>query len=98
MSSPVTVMARITAKSGLEDAVFSELVSLVDSTRREKGCITYDLYRCEHDPAVFMFHETWRSREDLQRHFEMPHLLEFRRKAIEMLVNPAELSYWDRMC
>lgn len=97
MLTPVTVLARITAKNGLEDAVFSELLTLVDSTRREEGCITYDLYRSSCDPAVFIFHETWRSQEDLDRHFEMPHLLAFRSKAGEMLTNPAELTFWERV-
>jgi quinol monooxygenase YgiN len=98
MLTPVTVLARITAKAGLEDAVFSELVTLVEKTRREEGCITYDLYRSSSDPSIFTFHETWRSREDLERHFEKPHLLAFRTKAADMLTKPAELSYWDRVC
>jgi quinol monooxygenase YgiN len=70
----VTVVAYLTPRPGKEDDLRDVLLSLVEPTHAEPGCIVYDLHRSNDDPCVFLYFEIWRSEEDLQAHLEMPHL------------------------
>lgn len=70
----LTIVANIIAKADQIDLVKAELEKLIPITRAEKGCIQYDLY-CDNDnPAHFMFYENWKSRALWQTHMNAPHL------------------------
>jgi len=90
----VTVTAVIKAKEGKEDIVKQELMSLVGSTQKEAGCINYDLHQAADNQRVFLFYENWKSREDLDKHLEMPYLKAWREKAKDLLVEPPEVTIW----
>jgi quinol monooxygenase YgiN len=91
----VTVVARILAKPGMGDVVKEALMKLVPLTRKEAGCLNYDLHRSADDPDLFMFYENWSSRKDLNEHLEMPYLKEFLGRAGEILAKPVEIIFWD---
>lgn len=48
----------------------------VEPTHAEAGCLTYEIFESE-DGRLFLF-ETWRSRADLEAHFEKPYIKNFR--------------------
>ena len=91
----VTVVARIKARTGMEERVKQELLSLVNPTRSEAGCINYDLHQSTDDRSHFLFHENWTSKEDLDKHLEMPYLKAFLEKAEAILAEPAEITLWE---
>ncbi len=93
----VTVVAVMVAKPGLEAKVRGELESLLTPTRQEEGCINYDLHRSIEDPARFMFHENWRSRQDLDEHLARPHLVRFLGLAGELLAESPQISLWEEL-
>ena len=72
--SYLTVVATVTAKSGLEEEVGSTLAKLVEPTLKEDGCINYDLHKSIENPAVYVFHENWESRAHLDKHLETEHI------------------------
>lgn len=80
----VNVVATIVAKKGKESAVETVLRGLLAPSRKDPGCISYDLHRNLDTPGVFVFYETWESRELLDKHLETPHLLAWRAKAPEL--------------
>jgi quinol monooxygenase YgiN len=41
---------------------------------------------------VFLFHENWECEEDLNRHFETPHIKRWIKEAETLLAEPMELS------
>jgi quinol monooxygenase YgiN len=90
----VSVIARIRAREGREDAVRAALMALIAPTTAEKGCISYDLHQSTEDPALFMFYENWLSREDLEDHLQTPHLSAWRAIATELLADPIEITLW----
>lgn len=90
----VTVVARFKARPGMEEALRHELLALIDPTTAEDGCINYDLHQSADDKALFMFHENWLSREDLDDHLQMPYLQAFLARTDELLAEPAEISLW----
>jgi quinol monooxygenase YgiN len=91
----VTVIARIKAKAGMEEKVKGKLLSLVTSTRSEAGCINYDLHQSVDDQRLFVFYENWVSKEDLDKHLEMPYLKAWREEAKDLLEGPTEVTLWE---
>ena len=80
----VNVAAVITAKLGHEKEVESILKGLVAPSRKDPGCVSYNLHRSLDDLRVFVFFEEWESQELLASHLETPHLLAWRAKAPEL--------------
>jgi len=70
----VIVVATVKAKPGQEEAVKESLLSLVEPTRKEPGCICYNLHQAKDDKTQFMFYEQWASKEALDAHGKTPHL------------------------
>src|SRR5258708_1184381 len=60
----VTLVVNLRAREGQELVLEAELRALVGPTRREQGCLTYDVYRGTELPGAFLLHEVWASRED----------------------------------
>lgn len=75
--SKITVIAKVIAKKGSEDIVKSELLKLIEPTRKESGCIEYNLHRDNEDPSVFIFYETWESLACLESHMNTEHFKEY---------------------
>lgn len=98
-SSPktVTVLARFKAQKGKHDQVKQALLSLIPPTRSEPGCINYDLHQSPDDPCLFMFHENWASRTDLDKHLQTPHVQAAAAKAVPLLAEPFEITVWERI-
>jgi len=74
MTKTLTIVARIEAKTDKVDLVKSELLKLIEPTRKEKGCIQYDLHQDDSNPELFIFFENWENRELLQDHMNSDHL------------------------
>lgn len=64
------IIERITMKALVEKRteIMQTLVSLIEPTCREKGCLSYRVYRDIEEDAVFKLIAEWRTREDLDHH------------------------------
>ncbi len=89
--SKLIIVARILAKEAQIELVKSELLKLIPITRAEEGCISYDLHQDNEDHNLFLFHESWESRELWQKHMNNDHLEEFK-KATEGAVQDLTLN------
>ena len=69
------VVARAKAKPDHVAQVREILTALVDATRREPGCLSYELLQNHADPTDFVFVEWWANVAAEQAHFVTPHLL-----------------------
>jgi quinol monooxygenase YgiN len=94
---PVTVVVRLKARPGTETRVRQELYDLLRPTRAEQGCLNYDMHEAQGDPTLFLFHEDWASGEDLQRHFETPHIKRWIELAEGLLAEPLDLTLWRKV-
>ncbi len=54
----------------------TELKKLVELSRAENGCCTYDLHQDNQNPEHFLMYEIWDSRAAWQAHVASVHLLE----------------------
>ena len=74
MKKALTIVARIEAKKDKIELVRSELLKLVEPTRKEQGCMQYDLHQDNDNPGIFIYYENWESRELWQAHMNNDHL------------------------
>lgn len=70
----LTIVAHIHAHADRVALVEAELRKLIPITRKERGCVRYDLHRDNDSATHFMFLESWESHELWQTHMEAPHL------------------------
>jgi len=75
--SKLTVVAKVVAKKESVDTVKNELLKLIEPTRKEDGCIGYNLHQDNEAPAVFIFYETWESPACLDKHMNTDHFKSF---------------------
>jgi quinol monooxygenase YgiN len=85
------VIAEMFAKAGQEGELRTHLLALVEPTRKEEGCLRYDLHLCATEPGRFIFLETWTSREALDRHMQTAHFQAFAAGTKELLAGPPRI-------
>jgi quinol monooxygenase YgiN len=96
----LTVVAVVYVKPGFEKQVEQELLKLVPLTRREPGCLQYDMHvnidldTLKVNPKMYLFYENWRSREDWDIHMKMPYLKKWFAMAPKV-TKKIELTIWE---
>ncbi|MDD5138829.1 MAG: putative quinol monooxygenase [Verrucomicrobiales bacterium] len=93
----VTVVATFQARPGKEIELRNVLVGLVAPTRREEGCINYDLHVSPEDPAKFLFHENWTGKAALDVHLKSPHIAALLPRVDELCVAFPEIKIWEQI-
>jgi quinol monooxygenase YgiN len=68
----VRVVAHITARPETLPAVREVLVGFIEPTRKEAGCLSYELLQDNAAPCRFTFVEEWASDEALDMHLRTP--------------------------
>ncbi len=81
----ITVVAKIRAKEESLEIVKNELLKLVGPTRKEAGCIDYQLYQDIQEPSVFVFYENWASAIDLEKHKDTDHYKRYAATVFELI-------------
>lgn len=87
----LTVLALMRAQPGKSDELGRRLMTLLASSRREAGCINYDVHRSNTDAHAWCVYENWRSPKDLEAHFATPAFREFVAAAPMLLDGEADL-------
>ena len=72
--SSLRVVARIVAKPDKVEEVRELLSGLIEPTRREEGCVAYELLQNRSDPTDFTFVEEWASDAAFDAHFTTLHI------------------------
>lgn len=93
LKTAVTLVVILRAHEGQEALLEAELRALVRPTRREEGCLTYDLHRAAEMPGTFLLHEVWASREHHTRHTQTPHFLRWGARKDALLAS-REVTFW----
>ena len=74
----IYVVATLTIKPGSLEALCGPAAACIVETRKEKGCISYELFSSLDDPEKLVFVEQWETREDLTAHSRSAHLAAWR--------------------
>ncbi|MCA1952526.1 MAG: antibiotic biosynthesis monooxygenase [Hyphomicrobiales bacterium] len=73
MSRPVIVIARVRIRPEARTIFLDALRICIAETRREAGCIRYDMHESVTDPDHFVFVEEWRDRAAIDAHMIAAH-------------------------
>lgn len=71
----LNVVAIIETSSARAEELKKILLGIIEPTRKESGCIRYELYQDITNTGLFTFVEEWESQEHLDVHMKTPHLV-----------------------
>jgi quinol monooxygenase YgiN len=92
----VTMTVHLRARDGQEMLLEAELRALVAPTRKEEGCLVYDLHRSIDAPAAFLLHEVWATREAHTAHTRTDHFLRWNARKEALCADRAS-SFWKQL-
>lgn len=92
----VTLVVMLRPREGQEPLLEAELRALVGPTRREDGCITYDLHRNVDGPGGYLLHEVWASREHHRAHTQTPHFIRWNARKDALLIS-RDATFWKQL-
>lgn len=72
----IRVVARVVALPDKVEEVKSVLIGLIEPTRKEDGCIVYELFQNHEDPTDFTFVEEWENPALLDAHLASTHIIQ----------------------
>jgi len=84
-NASVRVIARVMANAASVQQVRAILIGVVEPTRSESGCLSYQLLENLSQPTDFTFVEEWASAEAERAHFSTPHISDALRKLAGLL-------------
>lgn len=93
----IKVVARVRALPEHIDGVRSALSELIEPTRREAGCLKYELWQNKSDPTDFTFVEEWESDATLDVHAASQHLKTAAAKLKGLVAGPTDVRRYDRL-
>jgi quinol monooxygenase YgiN len=93
----LTVTAEVVAKHGKEAELRTQVLALVAPTRKEEGCVQYDVHVSNGEPGRFVFYENWTSGEMLDRHLKSDHFRAFEAAAGSLLAEPTRVLRLTRI-
>lgn len=91
----LTIFAFAQARPDKVKELEEALLTLVEHSRQEAGCINYDLHRHLDQPGKFAFYENWVDREALEKHRSSSHVQAFRAKAGELIAGPLQIELFE---
>jgi quinol monooxygenase YgiN len=92
----VTLMVVLRAREGQETLLEAELRALVSPTRKEDGCLRYDLHRSVDAPGALLLHEVWATREAHTEHTHSAHFLRWNARKDALLAG-REATFWKQI-
>jgi len=92
----VTQIVLLRAREGQETLLEAELRALVGHSRKEEGCLTFDLHRSADTPGSFLLHEIWANREAHTEHTHTPHFLRWNARKDALLIS-RDGTFWKQI-
>jgi quinol monooxygenase YgiN len=92
----VTLIVHLRSREGQELLLEAELRALVVPTRKEEGCLVYDLHRSADAAGAFLLHEVWATRDAHTAHTRTDHFLRWNARKDALCADRA-LSFWKQI-
>lgn len=88
----VYVIATLTVKPEMRAELIAAAHEAIAVTRKEQGCISYDLHESVGDPNKLVFVEEWASADCLPVHSKSDHMRAFGRVAVKCFSAPVKVE------
>jgi quinol monooxygenase YgiN len=92
----VTLAVILRPRDGQGMMLEAELRALIGPTRKEEGCLRYDLHRSVEGPGAFLLHEIWETREHHTAHTKTDHFLRWNARKDALLAS-REVGFWKQI-
>ncbi len=92
----VTLAVILRPRDGQDMMLEAELRALIGPTRKEEGCLRYDLHRSVEGPGAFLLHEIWETREHHTAHTKTDHFLRWNARKDALLAS-RESGFWKQI-
>jgi quinol monooxygenase YgiN len=92
----VTLIVLLRAREGQETILEAELRALAGPTRKEEGCLRYDLHRSVDTLEALLLHEVWASRDAHTEHTHTPHFLRWNARKDALLAG-RDATFWKQV-
>lgn len=97
MAEQVILTAELTAKNGKTEELKDLLISLLEPSRAEAGCLQYDLHTFKENSSTFIFYETWKDQAAFDSHSATPHFKHFADNVGELIAAEPEVIYLNKI-
>src|SRR5438270_233529 len=77
MNDNIVLNVHLQAAPGKEQLLEQQLIALLEPSRAEPGCVSYELHGDPENPGKFMFQECFRGQAALDAHLATPHFKRF---------------------
>jgi len=88
----VQTISKIYVKQDSVNEFIELFKEMIEPTKKEAGCIQYDMYQDEEDATILIVLEQWESRESFNQHLESEHFKRIGPKMLELMVKESELN------
>lgn len=79
MSKQLPIIVKFEIEQEHLELVKSELLKILEPTRKEEGCMLYELHEDIENPNILMFYEVWETKEHWMVHDKQEHIEVFRK-------------------
>ena len=93
-AKPIIMTVLFQARPGKETELRNVLTDLLEPTRKEDGCLYYNLHVATDDPSKFLFHESWASEAHHAAHDQTKHIQALRSRLAELSL-PIVKNWWE---
>lgn len=69
----IKIVAKSVIKDGQKDIYLQLTKELIEKSRQEEGCISYNLFQDINDASVFTFIEEWQDKKAIELHNSSEH-------------------------
>lgn len=94
---PITVLVIFEALPGKEVEVRHGLMSLISRTRKEVGCINYEMHVSPNSPRKFLLYENWSNKESYYAHLKSQHVMVATPGIEQSCVSHTEVEFWEKI-
>jgi quinol monooxygenase YgiN len=78
------------AKAGRDADVAGLFAKLTEESRKEPGCLTYQVHRHKTEPRRFLIYEQYKDDAALEAHRAAPHFLQYAKKELPKVADRVE--------
>jgi quinol monooxygenase YgiN len=93
----ITIVAKKLIKKGKLEEFKALAESLINESRKEVGCIAYNLYEDINNSYILTFIEEWKSEEDIKLHNSTEHFTSIVPKLADLQEGKTEVNLYKMM-
>ena len=91
----IVVTAKFKSLPGMRDKVVEFARPCVETTRKEQGCVRYELFLSSEDDVTLQFIEEWSDLDSLRAHLKAPHLAVFQEQRKSIIAEGRVLKVFE---